>query len=175
MLDMLDLLVNRRSIRQYKNREIEKEKIDYILKAALTAPSGRNIMPWELIVVTDKDLLIKLGESRGSVSRQIGRAALAIVVIANPSLTDIWIEDTSIISTVIQITAESLDLGSCWVQARERKNTEGSSIENIVKDILKIPSELRVESMIAIGYPDEEKEPHKIETLPFEKVHYNTF
>lgn len=172
---MLDLLLNRRSIRKYKNQEIEKEKIDLIVNAALTSPSGRNIRPWELIVVTDKELLSKLGESRGAVSRQLAGAALAIVIVADPILTDIWVEDSSIISTIIQLTAESIGLGSCWVQVRERKDSNGLAVEDMVKDLLNIPSEFKVESMIAIGYPDEQKKPYNIEDLPFDKVHYNTY
>lgn len=174
-MDMLELLMNRRSIRKYKKKEIEKEKVEYILKAALTSPSGRNVKPWELLVVTDKGILSKLGESRGEASKQIAEAALGIVVVADPSLTDIWIEDASIISTIIQVTAQSLELGSCWIQVRERKNSNGDSIENIVKNILKISTEFRIESMIAIGYPDEEKEPHNESSLVFDKIHYNSY
>lgn len=174
-MDMLDLLLNRRSIRKYKDVEVEKEKIDIILKSALTSPSGRNIRPWELIVVTNKEVLFKLGQSRGTVSKQLAGAALAIVIVADPSLTDIWIEDSSILSTIIQLTSQSLDLGSCWVQVRERKDNNGISVENTVKDILNIPTDFRVESMIAIGYPDEEKEPYNEDDLLFDKVHYNTY
>ena len=60
---MLDLLMNRRSIRKYKDKAIEKDKIQKLLKGVLTSPSGRNIRPWELIIVDDKDKLALLGAS----------------------------------------------------------------------------------------------------------------
>lgn len=57
-------------------------------------------------------------------------------------------------ATVIQLTAESFGLGSCWIHARERFNAENESVEDLVKNALNIPENYRVESMLAIGYPD---------------------
>lgn len=175
MLDMLNLLTNRRTIRKYKKQEIEKEKVDIIIKAALTSPSGRNIRPWELIIVKDKAILSKLGDSRGPASKHMEDAVLGIVIVADPNLTDIWIEDASIISTIIQITAESLALGSGWIQIRDRKHKDGQCLESYIKELLKLPKEFRVESMIAIGYANEDKSPHDLEKLPMDKIHYNTY
>lgn len=110
---MLDLLMKRRSIRKYKDQEVEKEILDKILTGALTAPSSKNRMPWELIVVNDKELLDKLGDFRGVASSPLKSAALAIIVLADPEKSEIWIEDASIVSIVIQLVSESLGLGSC--------------------------------------------------------------
>lgn len=170
---MLDLLVNRRTVRKYKDQEIDKETINKIIKGALTSPSGRNIKPWELIVITDKEILSRLGKSRDNISSHMANAGLGIVVVADPNLTDIWIEDASIIATIIQLTSESLGLGSCWIQVRERLNSNKENVEDCVKEILNIPINYRVECMLAIGYPDEEKKPHSEEIL--NKVHYNSF
>lgn len=172
---MLDLLMNRRSIRKYKDQEVSKEIINKIIQGALTSPSGRNKKPWELIVVTDKDTLVKLGNARGPASWPMKNAPLGIVIVADPEATDLWIEDSAIIATVIQLTAQALGLGSCWLQVRERFSEDGKEVEATVKEILNIPSNYRVESMISLGYPDEEREAHKIEALRFEKVHYNKF
>ncbi|MGO1468611.1 MAG: nitroreductase family protein [Tissierella sp.] len=172
---MLDLLMNRRTIRKYKDQEIEKETIDKILKGALTSPSGRNIKPWQVLVVNDKEVLAKLGKSRGKISAHMKDAGLGIVVIADPNLTNIWIEDASIMATVIQLTSQSLGLGSCWIQVRERLNENEESVEDCVKEILNIPNNYRVECMLAIGHPDEEKKVHSQESLSYDKVHYNSF
>lgn len=171
---MLDLLIGRRSIRKYKDKKIEKEKVDKILKGALTSPSGKNIQPWELIVVDDKETLEKLAASRGWASKPLANAPLAIVVVADPELTSVWVEDASIISTIIQLMAESLGLGSCWIQSRERFTDNNEIVSDYVRNILEIPDKYFVESMIAIGYPDEEKAPHEI-CLNSGKVHYNKF
>lgn len=170
---MLNLLMNRRSIRKYKDQEVDQEIIDKIIKGALTSPSGRNTKPWELIVVTDKELLGSLGKSRGGISAHMKNAAFGIIVLADPNLTDTWIEDTSIMATIIQLTSESLGLGSCWIQVRERFNASKESVEDYVKKILTIPENYRVECMLAIGYPDEKKQAYTEEGLPYNKVHYN--
>ncbi|CAK7042435.1 NAD(P)H nitroreductase [Tissierella sp. P1] len=172
---MLDLLMNRRSIRKYKNQELEKEILDKILQGALTSPSGKNKKPWELVVVNNKEILDKLGASRGGASHPISNAELAIVVLVDPNITDTWIEDASIIATVIQLTSESLGLGSCWIQVRNRLTEDDQNVEDYVKKLLNIPEKYNVETMIALGYPDEEKKPHDTETLPYDKIHYNGF
>lgn len=172
---MLDLLMSRRSIRKYKDQNIEDEKIQKLLKGALTSPSGKNIQPWELIVVDDKEKLALLGDSRGRASRPLINAPLAIVVLADPNATDVWIEDSSIMSIVIQLMAQSLGLGSCWIQVRERVAVNGKTVDDYVKEVLDIPENYVVESMISIGYPDEEKSPHNEEKLSFDKVHYNSW
>jgi len=170
---MLDLLMKRRSIRKYKSQEVEKEKIDQIIKGALTSPSSKNRKPWELVVVQDKDLLVKLGASRGGSSSPITNAPLAIVVLGNPNVSELWIEDTSIMATNLQLMAHSLNLGSCWIQTRERLTEDNTSVEDYVKDVLNIPDIYNVECIISIGYPDEEKKPHDDSTLDYDKVHFN--
>ena len=172
---MLNLLMNRRSIRKYKDKAIEKEKIDQIVKGALTSPSGKNIMPWELIVVDDKEILSELGATRGPASRPISNAPLAIVVLADSEATDVWIEDASVISTIIQLISESIGLGSCWIQVRQRYDENKDAVEKSVKSLLSIPDKYNVEAIIAIGYPDEDKKPHQDTNLKYEKVHFNSF
>lgn len=172
---MLELLTNRRSIRKYKDQKVGQETIDKIVKGALTSPSGRNAMPWQIIVVTDKEILTSLGETRGRITAPIKNSPLGIIIVADPDLTDLWIEDASIMATIIQLTSESLGLGSCWLQVRGRLNGNKEDVEKQVKDILDIPENYRVECMIAIGYPDEELKPHDEKNLAYDKVHYNKF
>lgn len=175
LIKLLNLLMKRRSIRKYQKQEVDKETIDKIIKGALTSPSGRDRKPWELVVVTDKKILASLGDARGGASAHMKNAGLGIVVIANPQTTDIWVEDASIMATVIQLLSESLGLGSCWIQVRKRLNDKEESVEDCIKEILNIPENYRVECMLAIGYPDEEKKAHNEENLSYNKVHYNSF
>lgn len=172
---MLDLLKTRRSIRKFQDKEIEQEKIDIILKGALTAPSSKSKRPWELIVLKDKELLHKISECRGGSSAFLAGAPLGIVVAADTSLTDVWTEDSSILAAYIQLIVHSLGLGSCWIQVRERSTPGGDSVDSYIKGALKIPENYSVECILAIGYPGEEKAPHIEENLPFHKIHYNHF
>lgn len=172
---MFDLLMTRRSIRKYKRKAIETKKIDTIIQAALTSPSGKNKRPWELVLVDNKDILNQLGLSRGPASSFIADASVAIVVLADPNLSDTWVEDSSIISTIIQLTSHSLGIGSCWVQVRNRIREDGASVENYIKKLLKVPDNLSVLSIIAMGYPKETKKPHDENSLSQDKVHYNKY
>lgn len=167
-----NMLRARRSIRKFSNKEVEKEKIDIILKSALLSPSSRSIRPWEFIAVTDKDMLDKLSKCREHSSQFLSNAKLGIIVIADPEQSDVWIEDTSIASILIQLSAQSLGLGSCWIQVRQRFHNEQKSAEDYIKDVAQIPEKYCVESIIAIGYPDENKKPHDENELHYSKIHF---
>ncbi|MFZ0448207.1 MAG: nitroreductase family protein [Desulfatiglandaceae bacterium] len=172
---LLSLLEKRRSIRKYQDKKVEPEKIDKLIEAALRAPSSIGRTPWEFVVVTDQDILQKLGRAKEHGSMFIKGAPLGIVVCADPKKSDIWVEDASIASIIIHLAAASLDLGSCWIQIRERMHQGTEPAEGFIAEVLGLPSDLKVLSMIAVGYPDEEKAPHEKETLPYDKVHLNNF
>lgn len=172
---MLSLLKSRRSIRKFQDKEIEKDKRDILFKSALLAPSSRGIRPWEFIAVTDGESLAKLSRCREHGSQFLQGAPLGIVVLADPEASDVWIEDASIAAIIIHLTAHSLGLGSCWIQIRERLHADQETAEDYIKGILGIPANYRVESMIGIGYPAEEKQPYDESKLLYEKLHANRF
>lgn len=174
---MLELLKTRRSVRKYKNIEVEKEKIDSILKAGLLAPSSKNRKPCELLVVKNKEVLEKLSKCRTrNESIFVKNANLAIVVMANTNITpDVWIEDAAITATLIQLESHALGLGSCWVQVREREFDENTSTEEYIKDLLNIPTEYAIDSIISIGYPDQPLRVSSDENLLETRVHFETF
>lgn len=172
---MIELLKSRRSIRKYQDREIEKEKVDMLLKAALLAPSSRSRRPWEFIAVTNKDLLKKLSESKEHGSKLIEGAPLCIVVIADKECCDVWIEDSSIAASIIHLTAHSLDLGSCWIQIRERNHNEEKTAEDYIKKLFNIPDKYAVECIISVGYPGEYKKAYEDNDLMYNKLHFNDY
>ena len=172
---MIDLLKTRRSIRKYQDKRVEKDKIDAILKGALMAPSSSGRKSWEFIVVEDKEKLEKLSKCREKGSQLLEGAPLAIVVAIDGEPYDVWIEDASIAAIIMQLTAHSLGLGTCWVHVRERKYNEDIKSEEYIKQVLKVPESVKIECMIAIGYPDEEKAPHDEESLLFNKIHKEKF
>ena len=175
MIFLLDLLKTRRSIRKFKNKKVEQEKVDAILKGALLSPSSRGRKPWEFIVVDDEEVLKKVAQSKEHGSKFLAGAPLGIVVAADPELCDVWVEDTSIASVIIQLTAHSLGLGSCWIQIRERLHNDSVTAEDYLKEVLGIPEKLKVASIIAIGYKDEDKKPHEEADLLYNKIHTNSY
>lgn len=172
---MISLLVNRRSIRKYKKQPIEKQKIEQLFKAALLSPSSRGINPWEFIIVDEKDEINKLSKSKAHGSQFLNNAPVAIVIVADKEKSDVCVEDCSIAATIIQLQAERLGLGSCWIQIRNRHTKEEKSSEQYIKEILTIPDNYMVEAIISIGYKDEVKEPHNLENIQYEKIHYNSY
>ncbi len=119
------LLENRRSIRKFENKAVEAEKIDLLVEAALRSPSSRGFNPWEFVVVTDPGLIKQLAQSKAAGSSWMGNAPLAFVICGDPEKSDVWVEDTSIATTIIHLAAASLGLGSCWIQIRERAHIRG--------------------------------------------------
>lgn len=169
------LLFNRRSVRKFKDKKVEGEKIENILKGALTAPSGRNLKPAEIIVVEDEDTLHKLGNARGRFSKLVAGAPLAFAILGDTRESTTWLADTAIMATFIQLLAEEEGLKSCWVHVENREADDGSSTEENVKNILGIPEHYTPHCIIAVGYPDEDKIPYTEEDLDFTKVHWERF
>ena len=172
---LLELMKTRRSIRKYKDKPIEKEKVDTILKSALLAPSSRAIRPWQFVAVTDAELRKQLSLCREHGPRFAVDAPLVIAVLAVHETSDVWVEDASIASTYILLAAHSLDLGACWIQVRNRVYNDETSAGEYIKQVLDIPEQFSVECLIAIGYSDEEKEGYSEDALLYDKVHYDKY
>lgn len=167
----LPLIETRRSIRRYKPRPVEPDKVELLVEAALRAPTSMGSNPWEFVLVTDRDVLGKLSKAKPHGATFLENAPLGIVVCANPEKSSVWVEDTSIAATYIQLAAESLGLGSCWIQLRERMHDREKTSGAYVCEVLQIPETLKVECIVAVGYPDERKEPHRKENLEIHKIH----
>ena len=171
----MKLLEKRRSIRKYQEKSVEREKIDKLVEAALRSPSSRSFNPWRFIVITDPDLLQKLAKSKPHGASFLRNAPLGIVVCGDSTKSDVWVEDCSIASIFIQLAAESMGLGSCWIQIRKRPHNDTKTAEAYVAELLGLPESLKVESIIAIGYPGEMKPPRNKEELPYGKVFINRY
>lgn len=172
---MIEWLRNRRSIRKYLDRPVEPEKIELLKEALLRAPSSRSLDPWEFIFVEDRGLLEKLAACKPHGAGFLGQAAMGIVICGDSTQSDVWVEDCSIASILVQMVAQALGLGSCWIQVRKRNYDEQTSSEQYVQNLLGIPGPIKVESIVAVGYPAESREPLPRERLKSSKVHLNRF
>ena len=167
---MFDILRGRRSIREYKDAKIDSQIIDQLKEAALRSPSSRGINPWRFVFVTDKGKLEELSSAKKSGSGFLKGAGLGVVVIARDEESDVWIEDCSIASIILQLAGQSLGLGSCWIQIRNRMHNDAQTSEDYIRKALNLPEGSKVECMIAFGYPDEVKEPHPKSELEYGKI-----
>jgi nitroreductase len=171
----IELTRMRRSIRRYRNKPLEKDKIDLIIEAALRAPSSRGIRPWQLIVVEDPALIQNLARAKQHGSNFAGGAPLVIAVCADIEKSDVWIEDASIAASTILLAAQSLELGGCWIQIRNRQHDESMSAEKHIRRTLGLPERVSVLALVAIGYPAESLLPHPRTELPYGSVHSNRY
>ena len=174
-MEMIELLRNRRSVREFTFEAIEPEKLQLLKEALLRSPTSRNKHPWEFIFVDDGELLKQLAVSKPHGATFLEYATLGIVVCADGEKSDVWTEDCSIASILVQMVAQSMGLGSCWIQIRNRNFAEQTSSEEHVRSLLRMPKNIRVESIIALGYPAEEKEPIPQGDLDYTKIHFNSF
>lgn len=175
MSSFSELISKRRSIRKFTDKLISPEDVELILKAGLKSPSSKNAKPWHFIVVEDKEQLEKLSLVKKMGCKFLLEGALAIVVAADPLVSNVWIEDASIASIMMQLQAEDLGLGSCWIQIRDRFNAVELSSEECVKDLLGMPMQLQVLSIIVIGHKGQEKPRIDDDKLEWEKVHIGQY
>jgi nitroreductase len=170
---MIELLRKRRSIRKFTDEKVSPESIKALTEAALRSPSSKGSNPWKFILVDDPDLLNRLSEVKKSGSAFLKNAPLAVVVCAESTHSDVWVEDCSIAAIIIQLAAESLGLGSCWIQIRKRPHNDGKTAETYVQELLGLPEHIKVASILAIGHPVESKPPVPVENLLKESIKYN--
>lgn len=171
-MDFTDILLKRKSIREYSGEDISKDQLNKILEAGLLAPTSRNLKPCNFLIVSNKDTLKELSEVKEHGSKFLADADKAIVVVADSQLADTWIEDSSIALGYMHLMASSIDVGSCWIQIRLRKSSDGEDAEKLVRDIVKIDDFYRIVGILALGMPKDEIEGHTLEDINKNKVHY---
>ncbi len=159
---------HRRSYRSFSDQQVEDEKIKAVLKAAMYAPSAHHKRAWEFVVVTDQDKIQQLADTTRW-SDHVGQAQ-AVIVVCSPEWEN-WLEDASIVSAHIYLEATNQGLGTCWTQVRKGTRSDGQDAEEYVCQVLSIPKKMRVLSLMPLGYPAQEKEPHNSSEYEESKVH----
>ncbi len=162
-------------MRKFTDERLSSEDVAQLLKSALMSPSSKGKHAWHFVVVDDREMLEKLSMCKAQGADFLSGAAMAIVVVGDPSESDVWIEDASVASTVLLYQAEDLGLGACWIQVRERYTAEGEPADNIVRFLLNIPEPLRVVSIVAVGHKGMERKPFNEDRLLWDKVHVDRF
>ena len=174
-MDLLEIMRNRRSVRSYTGEAVAEEKLDMILKAGLLSASGKNLKPWEFVVVRDREVLAKLSGSRAAGAAMLEHADCAVVVVGDTEKTDVWTEDCSVAMANMHLMADCLGVGSCWVQGRLREASDGRTTECYIRELLGIPERFGVEAILSLGMTAEHPEAHTLEELPMEKIHREKF
>jgi len=147
-MDVFEGLYTRRSVRDFCDKTVEKEKIREIMKAGSWAPSGLNNQPWRFVVVTSGE---KRAELAGLThySRILLQAPVAVAVFSERSAMYHDLKDHQAIGACLQnmlLAAHALGLGAVWL---------GEILKNAaaVRTSLDLPGELELMAVLAVGYP----------------------
>ena len=175
MNNLLELMINRRSVRKYSNEPVSEEQIKKIITAALLGPSGHSKYPCEYIVVKDRDTLSKMSKCRVAVAKMLNNASCAIVTIADCDKSDTVIEDSAISMMNMHLMTAELGLGSCYIQLRNRESEDGKDSEEYIRELLNIPKNYLCQAVLSIGNLEKNPKPHDINKLHFEKIHSEKF
>jgi nitroreductase len=160
-MDALEAMRKRRSVRQYTGDPIPREDLETIVDAGRLAATGYNRQPWDFIVVTDREMIDKLKVA----AKWMDKAGAIIAVALDPS-SRFWLEDGSAAVENMLIASTALGYGSCWL--------EGNTLprEEEFKELLGVPEERRLLTLVPIGVPVEwptrEKKPLE-EVIHWEK------
>lgn len=165
METIINLLKKRRSIREYLNKPIPKDILEDIVDCGRLAPSANNSQPWHFLVVTKKEELEFISK-KVTYGKFIKNAAACIIVFCEKSNRH-HLEDGAAATENMIIAAMSYGIGTCWVAGYNR------TYEEDLKEHFKIPKDLRMISIISMGYPAED--PHKQKKPLKEVLHWESF
>lgn len=171
---VLKTIKERRNNLRFKSTPVADKKINLILEAGRWAPSWTNSQPWRFIVVKEKELKDKIGEAVATIfNLAIKDAPVCIITCVNTQKDSFhYIEDGAIATQNMALAAQSLGLGTSWIGVFSLNNEKKSS-ERKVKEILNIPKDWRIISILPIGVP-KFKETRKRKELS-ELVDFNVF
>ena len=154
-MDVKEAVLKRRSVRSFKDREVSRETLEDIMESVRMAPSASNRQDWEFVLVDDHSLKEKLYRAANG-QAFVREAPVVVAGVAtdpdevmscgvNPGVVDL-----SIALDHLTLRAAEEGLGTCWIGAFDQEKT---------KDILNIPDEYKVISLMPLGYPKSELEP----------------
>jgi nitroreductase len=152
-MDFWEVIKQRKSYRNFSSQPIEQEKILKVLEAARLAPSWQNRQCWRFIVVQDKETIKKIGRLNPftlNINFFLQKVPAIIIACANPKDSghrngiDYYLVDTAIAMEHLVLAATDLGLATCWI---------GAFDEQMIKDVLNIPNEIRVVALTPLGYP----------------------
>lgn len=148
----LENIFSRSSIRSYSDKKIENDKIEILLKAAMSAPTAGNSQPWEFFVVSDTSIIKQFSKVSKSMTPMNELSSLAIIVCGVPelsfqSLPLYWVQDCSAASENILLASNAMGLGSVWCGVHPREQRVG-----MVRELVGIPDNLVPLNIIMLGY-----------------------
>ena len=153
---VLNNIFNRKSVRSYTDRPVSEEQVETLLRAAMAAPSGRNLQPWRFVVVTEPAVKEKLAVG---FNKMIAKAPVAIVICGQTLKADgepnnNWTADCAAATENLLLAAEAFGLGAVWTACYPYDDRMNPAIE-----ALGLPSDVKPYCIVPVGHPAKEEKP----------------
>lgn len=152
-VEVFEAIKGRRSVRKYTKKPVPEDLIMKILDAGRWAPSAGNRQPWSFIVLKDAEVKRRVAEAT-TYGKFLADAPVGIAVVIDPQVSHRsgGVEDGASATQNMLLAAHALGLGACWI------GSYNSVYEERVKELLNIPKEKRLLSIISIGFSAESPE-----------------
>ncbi|MCM1348019.1 MAG: nitroreductase family protein [Firmicutes bacterium] len=164
-----DCIMSRASCRSFTGERLSEGQIDSLLRAGMAAPTARNQQPWQLVVITDRDILDTIAANQKNI-KMAAEAPMAIVACGDMGICgdkdDFWQQDLSAVTENILLAANSMGLGAVWCGIYPNEERV-----KFVRELLELPDSIIPLNVIPIGYPATKLSPK--EKFNQERVHYN--
>jgi len=167
-MELMEAILTRRSVRKYIKKEVSKDKIQEILKAAMSAPSAGNQQLWHFVVINDTKILAEIPSFHVH-AKMLKDAAFAILVCGDLDLEkhkDMWVQDCAAATQNILLAVRDLGLGAVWLGIFPRENRVTG-----MKNLTNLPENVMPFSLVSIGYPAEKQE--QLNRFKNSRIHYN--
>ena len=151
--DLIQLIMTRTSIRAFQDKPVSDETVEVLLKATMAAPSAKNSRPWSFVVIRNRALLEKLGDSLPN-AKMTATAPVAVVIcgVLEKALPgearEYWIQDAAAATENFLLAVHALGLGAVWTGVHPI-----SERIRILKEALRLPDEIEPFCLIPFGYP----------------------
>jgi nitroreductase len=166
-MECFDTIFNRKSVRAFLDKPVEKEKLLELVKAGMAAPSARNLQPWHFLVITERERLDGLGE-RLPYAKMLKEAPAAVVICGDKAISDLWDQDCCAATENLLLAAEALGLGAVWTALYPREERM-----KVVKEAFDLPNNIVPLNITPIGYPKGEHQPK--DKWDEEKLHWENW
>ncbi|MBS5980720.1 MAG: nitroreductase family protein [Dysgonomonas mossii] len=144
----LSAIYNRKSVRSFiKDRPVSDEDVQALIKAGMSAPSGKDTRPWEFVIINDRSILDKMAEELPT-AKMLSQAPMAIVVCGDTIRSSYWYLDCSAATENILLAAEAMELGGVWTAAYPYRDRMATVIKHT-----NMPAQVLPLAVIPIGYP----------------------
>ena len=160
-MDLQELILSRRSVRKYQEREIGRAELKTVLEAAMAAPSAVAKDPWHFVALRDRKLLEGMAGVLpfGKMLRQAGAAIVVCGILQKAHLGETgepgyMIQDCSAAVENILLSAQGLGIGSVWLGVYPNEDRVAG-----LRTLLSLPEDMTPLAAISLGYPAENPPP----------------